>query len=203
MPKIGELKRGKHLGFKDERHNYIWMACEDCYKGRWVMLLKEEPVSTRCKSCAGKMREILKKKHLPFTAEHCRNISLAKQGSRNPMHGHNGILNNAWKGGRTCRPDGYIQILLLPNDFFYSMASKDNYVLEHRLVMAKHLNRCLLAWELVHHKNGIRDDNRLENLALITDKRFHMVDTVAKSYIKRLEQKIEQLENKIKVLEQS
>ena len=96
---------------------------------------------------------------------------------------------------------GYILVKLYPDAFFYPMATKKGYVQEHRLVMAKHIHRCLLAWEVVHHRNGIRNDNRLENLELLPASKYHLVDTVIKSRLKKLEVLVEKQAIQIKLLQ--
>lgn len=57
---------------------------------------------------------------------------------------------------------GYI----LVHDRNHSRANKSGFVREHIKVMTEHLKRDLLPKENIHHINGVRDDNRIENLEL-------------------------------------
>lgn len=60
-------------------------------------------------------------------------------------------------------PHGYLMRYMPENP----MASRQGMVMEHRRLMADHLKRPLAANEVVHHINGIKDDNRLENLVVM------------------------------------
>ena len=98
------------------------------------------------------------------TKEKLRQINL---GSKHPQ----------WKGGRHIHSDGYVYIYKSDHPY----PADKHYVLEHRLVMEKHLGRYLRSDEEVHHINGIRHDNRLENLQLVSH-REHMIRLVIYSY---------------------
>lgn len=57
--------------------------------------------------------------------------------------------------------DGYVMIAARARP-----DARDGWIHEHRLVVSEHLGRPLMPHESVHHRNGIRDDNRLDNLEL-------------------------------------
>ena len=110
-----------------------------------------------------------------FSKEHKEKIRLALLGrtfseeSKEKMRlMAKGDKNHSWKGGIT-KHNSYI-LIYKPNHPF---ATKENYVLEHRLVMEKIVKRYLKPGEVVHHINRIRDDNRIENLMLFENDSEH------------------------------
>jgi len=162
----GEEKWSWKIGYQG-RMKYVAMACKNCGNLRWV-------------------QKVYIKRQKTGLCSHC-----CLQSKRVTYHGHG---HPCWKGGRNRVRGGWIQVYIERSDFFYSMADKNNYVLEHRLIMAKHLNRCLLPWEIVHHKNGVRDDNRLGNLKLFSIQAQHLPYGVTKKRLNCLEERVTQLE---------
>lgn len=79
-----------------------------------------------------------------------------------------------WKGGRILEVDGYV-MLHQPD---HPHANNKGYVFEHRLVMEAHLGRILEPAEVVHHKNDVRSDNRIENLHLYPSNAEHKADDI-------------------------
>jgi hypothetical protein len=106
----------------------------------------------------------LGKKRPPFSEEWRENISVAHKGICS------GAKNHFWNGG-VKHNNGYLKIYIPDHPY----ADKAGYVYEHRLVMERHLGRFLLPHERPHHINGIRTDNRIENLKLFDGNGRHML----------------------------
>lgn len=82
---------------------------------------------------------------------------------RNALYGDpNTVVGNKRSGKKYINDTGYVLVY----DPEHPNSTVNGYGLEHRLVMSNHLGRTLLDTEQVHHKNGVRHDNRLDNLEL-------------------------------------
>ena len=77
------------------------------------------------------------------------------------MRNMEGERNYNWKGGRSISSDGYVIVYCKGHPYA-------NRVKEERLVIEKNLGRHLLPTEIIHHKNGNKIDNRLENLQILS-----------------------------------
>jgi len=74
----------------------------------------------------------------------------------------------SFRGGRNIATSGYVRILI---------PGTGSYQFEHRLVMEKKLGRKLKRNEVIHHKNGNRQDNRIENLIFMGKRNHDSMET--------------------------
>jgi hypothetical protein len=142
---------------------------------------------TLCKKC---QKKIIKRKKSTGYCKHCWFLSpkyivrLRKIGQEMGKKSyliklwateHKGIKHPRWKGGKRIDTSGYVY-LWMPHHHSIANSVK-RYVPEHRIVMEKHLKRELLKREVVHHINGNKLDNRIENLIVLSQsehiKRHH------------------------------
>lgn len=77
---------------------------------------------------------------------------------------NSGANSGNFKGYRTKTKEGYVRCYRPEHPY----ANSRGYINEHRLVMEEHLGVILTKEFAVHHINGIKDDNRIENLAVMT-----------------------------------
>jgi hypothetical protein len=160
-------------------------------------------ISVRCKTCRKRIRTFPSRKgRKKFCGRECYARALEKRTGRKSIRfgvkhtaeakarmaaaqkarGATGPRASTWKGGRHLAR-GYVMVsaALLTSEertTFASMLNRSSSrcVPEHRLVMARQLGRALKRSEVVHHRNGVKTDNRLTNLELsdnATHKRDH------------------------------
>ena len=118
--------------------------CQQCIHKNYYSINREEISEKRCKWMREKIR---RKRGLPI--DHPRLIGKSGEGHLSKKDGYR-----------------YLNKVGHPNATDVDEKKYRYRISEHRFVMSEHLGRPLKKGESVHHKNGIRDDNRIENLEL-------------------------------------
>ncbi|MDN5866868.1 MAG: HNH endonuclease [Candidatus Nitrosocosmicus sp.] len=85
-------------------------------------------------------------------------------------HSSKGKNNPMWKGGKMLDVEEYVLVKKPDHPF----ANNNGYVREHRLVMENKLGRYLTKEEVVHHINGVKNQNNIENLMLYSSHKIHI-----------------------------
>lgn len=92
--------------------------------------------------------------------------------TRTPQPRRSGPANGNWKGGRSVASNGYVLIRVGKD---HHLADVRGYAYEHRLVAEQKLGRRLRKGEIPHHINGIKTDNRPENIEVVESLFAHRV----------------------------
>jgi hypothetical protein len=139
----------------------IWCKCEEC----GIEFTAKNQKFPRCSKCQYRFyRDKIPERHSAFYKKRYKEIS---ENRSLKLRESLGLPKDAILRGKKLRPEGYKNPKGYIQVFFISEDGKTyKYKYQHVLVMEKSLGRSLFPGETVHHKNGVRDDNRIENLEL-------------------------------------
>lgn|SRR3990167_10860030 len=134
------------------------IACKSCGNEFevWFSRLKKGIPKYCSAKCYGKYLKSQKPWNKGITAKQDSRLATGKR------HGMYGKKSPRWSGGRF-QEQGYIFVWQPSHSF-----NQRGYVREHRLVVEKNIRRYLTGEEVIHHINGIKTDNRIENLKIMS-----------------------------------
>lgn len=173
----------KRKPFSEEHKRNISQIAKKLNFGKWMIGKKhsEEHIKNISKALKGRKKKL-------FTKRHRRNMSLSHKGYKMPEEQKRkiskslkgifvGNKNINWKGGKIISSKGYVYIKKSEHPF----TNKNGYILRSHLVMEQKIGRSVQPEEVVHHINGKRDDDRIENLQLFANDfqhaKFHKLGT--------------------------
>jgi len=143
---------GRTKGSKNGVRVLIKLNCIICNKEFYVINYKKN----KAKYCSRKCKHISQKNYIPWN-----------KGKKCPQFSGEKACN--WKGGYRINTAGYVIIFKHNHPY-----QQQGCVKRSRLIVEKKIGRYLKPAEVVHHINGIKEDDRIENLIVFTSQSAHI-----------------------------